>query len=293
MKKEFKVFSLVFLFAFVFSLSLVTSATEINITAPVNATSVSGSSYNLTSNFTEPALESLIGNVTFYYQPYAGATINSTWTLITTVENVTENQTQFYYSWDTTTIIDNDNITINATAKNYDGSVNSTQIRQITIDNGNPSPTLSSDSFASVTDGYNAKKTQTLTLGTSTQAKGILSCLIYCTDLQNSTVYSTTATASANTCSNSTMTVSNFPLFEGKSYNCLVQETDRNSDSGNSSTRRLNYVKVTTGGLGSGSGDAPASGVSQSILGGKGISNFGSNFVNTLKVIWDKIIFWN
>jgi hypothetical protein len=79
---------------FLFSMSFASAATGISFYTPnANETNISGSAYRLYANITEAALDSSIGNVTFWYQPRSYA-LNETWTLIARVQNTT-NQSRF------------------------------------------------------------------------------------------------------------------------------------------------------------------------------------------------------
>jgi hypothetical protein len=123
---------------------------------------------------------------------------------------------------------------------------------------------------------------------------GITSCSIYATDLQNSSVLSSTISTSSNACSNATLKPESF-LVKGRAYNLLVQATDGNGNSTNSSTRRLNYLHATAGSSGSSSGlSSVTAGTSQSFFGsiGKGTTNFFSSIGKGFSSLFKKITFW-
>lgn len=287
MKKELL---LLFLLG-IFLIPLISSATFVNIVTPANESSISGSTYSLSVWINESANVVYIGNVTWYYQPWSYQN-NGSWILIGTTENTTANQSVFTRAWSTLTL-DFANYTINATAKNYDASVNSTNITgNVTIENGAPSASWSTASLTSVTDGYNAYSGTSFTVGTSAESTtGAVSCLIYATDLQNSTVISTTSTMSSDACSNATITPQSYPLVKGRAYNLLTQVTDGNGNKTNSSNRRVNYLSGTAGAGGSSGADTGA-GTIQNIISGGGSGGFWTSMGNFFKSVFKVITFW-
>ena len=268
--------------------SVLAAATDITLVTPAEGASLSGTAQMLNTTVESPLGDAGHYNVSFYYQ-VAG---ESTWTLITTVTNTSANQDNFNATWDTTGIVDKLNLTINATGRGYTNDINSTSATLLhPLDNGNPTASISSASFAT---NYQRTPTQTFTLGLSADATiGISSCTIFCTDAVNSSVYSTTTTTSGNACSNTTATSNNFPLPQARAYNCLVQATDGNTNSTNSSTRLMTIIVPETGGKAPGGGSS--AGTSQSVLGGvsSGASSLGVGITSFFKSIWNFISFWN
>ena len=237
----------------------------------LNDSKVSGASNNIYVNATGCAASCYLGNVTFYWTWYNGTQVT-----LSTVANDTGNDTVFLYAWDTTAFIDERNGTVNFTSTPYTGAgVNATNSTAgIDLDNGVPTMTLSSATFSSVTQGYNINKGTTFTLGVDSETRGLQSCLIYATDLQNSTVLSSTISVTSKSCSNTTLKPESF-LVKGRAYNLVVQGSDENINSTNSSTRRLNYLQASAGSGGSGDSIVGA-GTTQGIIG----SGFGDTVGN-------------
>ncbi|NOZ47388.1 MAG: hypothetical protein GXO79_11490 [Chlorobi bacterium] len=230
----------VLIFSVFFLLVGVVSATNvITVATPAAAASISGSAYTITA--TLDSNDGNVTNVSIYYQS-PGA---STWNLIATVQNTSTAQTSFSTTWDTTAFVDDNDYTINATAPSAAGTTSTDTSTGVDIDNGNPTATLSSATFTTNKQRFGA---QTFSMGLNADATiGISSCIIYCTDTNNGNVYSTTASVSANACSNTTLTPKTFSLVKARAYNCLVQATDGNGDSTNSSSRLLTYVVESSG----------------------------------------------
>ena len=294
---KLKLLALSFLFLFTLGILLpqVSSATGLFTNTTLNDSKVSGT-YLIYVNISECANNCYIGNVTFTWIWY-----NGTSTILSTVNNVSGNQSVFSYSWDTTAFDDANNGTLNFSARNYTGWAStsppnaSNWTQGLDIDNGFPTATLSSSTFSSVSQGYNINKGTSFTLGIDADNTiGITSCSIYATDLQNSSVLSSTISTSSNACSNATLKPESF-LVKGRAYNLLVQATDGNGNSTNSSTRRLNYLHATAGSSGSSSGlSSVTAGISQSFFGsiGKGTTNFFSSIGKGFSSLFKKITFW-
>ncbi|MBI5803425.1 PGF-pre-PGF domain-containing protein [Candidatus Pacearchaeota archaeon] len=149
----------VFLIIFIGFASAVQS---VNITTPINSSNLSATAQDLKASILGIDGDSLVGNVSFYYQPWLYLN-NGSWILITTVQNTTGNQSTFNATWDTTAVTDGKNYTINATAQNLQNGSNGTAIRgNITIDNTAPLTTA-----IGYTNGTFKKNTAQLTLNIS------------------------------------------------------------------------------------------------------------------------------
>lgn len=275
MKKKKNFATLLLGLFLIFSLvgSVAAAGFDLTLETPAESASLSGGAQMLNATIENPAGDLGPYNVSFYYQA-SGA---SSWTLISTVTNTSANQASFNTTWDTTAITDQLNLTINATSRDYTNALNSSAAtRSHPLDNGNPTASFSSATF---NDDYERFGTQTFTLGLAADSTiGISSCTIFCTDSTNSTVYSTTTTTSANACSNTSITPSNFPLPSSRGYNCLVQAMDANTNKTNSSTRLIRYVLEEDGSpVAATSATQGQRNVLQSIL-GSGSSSVGGFF---------------
>lgn len=286
-----KILPVILGFMLVFSLMFVASANIATLVTPAQDGSVSGSTY--TMNVTLDTNGNNYQNATFWYDD------GSSNTTIGRNDTAVDTSTVFTITWDSTGIVDVNDLTFWVSVTNANQTINTSDSSTgVDVDNGNPTATLNSTNFDSVTQGYNVKKGEVFKMAIDQDNTiGISSAVIFCTDLQDSTVKTSTISCSSNGCSNTTMQPESF-LTKGRAYNCLIQATDGNNDHTNSSTRRLNYLQATSGSGGSSPKGIPeqASGTVQSITGnifsGESFRGFGSSIGNFFKAIWDTITFW-
>src|SRR3989344_3457811 len=124
----FAIVTISFLFTVSATVTVFTNST-------LNGTNISGTHriyFNMTGCFVQCHIGSISINWTYY---------NGTSFYVTTVSNVTENQTNFTYAWDTTTFPDGKNGSLNFTAIDYpsNATINATNLtRDINLDNTLP-----------------------------------------------------------------------------------------------------------------------------------------------------------
>jgi hypothetical protein len=224
---------------------MVSALSVVTLTTPAADASISGSTQML--NATLDSSDGTVYNVSLYYM----APGTSTWTLIATVQNDSANDIMFNTTWDTTAFVDDDDYILNATAREIDNSVNSTDNNTgIDIDNGNPTSALAANH---IHDGYKVGTGDTFQVAIDADATiGISSCIAFATNTGNSTVLAQSISASGNACSTS-YTPATFGFVQGETYTLAVQATDGNGDNINSSTRSIKYmssgevIQVSTG----------------------------------------------
>jgi len=233
---------LMILFSLVLSLGFISSAgDDITIENPLESAVLSGGASMLNSTIEAPT--GAIYNVTFYHNQ------SGTLTAIGTVTNTSDAQASFNRTWDTTSLVDTNFVTINATARNLvNGIVSSDATELHPLDNGLPTATLSSATF---TDNLALVTGTTFTIGIDADATiGVSSCKVYYTSVLSSAVIESTATASGNACTNST-TPTAVGLAINEAYTVIIEATDGNTNSTNATARTL---RVTPGSVGGGSG---------------------------------------
>jgi hypothetical protein len=251
-------------FSLLFLLPLISSANTITLTLPAENDSISGN-YVLSADL--DTNDANITSATFFYND---GTSNVT---IGTTANDTE--TQFNYTWATTSLVDvNDwNIWVNCT--NETGIlISEDSSTGVDIDNGNPTATLSSSTFS---DETSLVSSTSFTIGLDADSTiGISSCKVYFID-ESGTITTKSVSASANACSTST-TASAESLSINEQYSVYMEATDGNGDSTNATARTL-IVTPSSGGGGS-------SAVKQSIIGDDSVSETKTNpitiFINTI-----------
>lgn len=261
-------------FVFLFSFSLVSAANTITLDTPAQDASISGSTYTL--NATLDSNTQTITNVTFFYDD------GSSNTTIGTNNTASGTATEFTFTWDTTAINDVNNLIVWANASNSSGSyTNLDSSTGVDIDNGNPTATLSSSTFATEAE---VNTEETFNVGLDADASiGISSCLVYYTNDITNEISTQSVSASANACSTST-TPSDQSLAEGDSFTVVMEATDGNSDKTNSSSRILRISS-------SGGGGNPGVSVQQTIKGAAGettniLSNIFNKIINFFKNIF-------
>ena len=223
------------LFVSVFMLSIISATGEGILTnTSLNDSKLSGTSYNIYVNITGCAASCYLGNVTYKLTWYNGTQVN-----LSTVANDTGNDTVFLYTWDTTALDDTNNVTLNFTSYNYAGAtLNATNSTiNLDIDNGFPTTTYSSSMFPNMLSLLTGDAFTVA--GDADNTIGVLSCVAYFTDTINSTVAGSSLSPSSNLCSSTTLTPTSVGLPEDRSYYTLLQYTDGNGNSTNSSSRIL------------------------------------------------------
>lgn len=240
MENQMKLFSLLGL---VFLIGLVSAANTVNITAPLSDNITLSGTITITTELDSNSID--LGNATFYYKIDTGS-----WVQIgSQVVNVSANQTLFNTTWATTSIVDTSNMTINVTITTAAGaSATSDASTNVSIDNGNPTASLSTSSLSAGTQLY---LDTAFTLGLAADNTiGIESCTYYFTN-SNGTITSSSVAASGEACSQ-TYTANNASLLGGD-YSYVIQATDDNADATNSSSRSISIFNTNTLGGGGGS----------------------------------------
>jgi len=124
----FAIVTISFLFTVSATVTVFTNST-------LNGTNISGT-HRIYFNMTGCFAQCHIGNISINWTYYNGTSF-----YVTTVSNVTENQTNFTYAWDTTTFPDGKNGSLNFTAIDYpsNATINATNLtRDINLDNTLP-----------------------------------------------------------------------------------------------------------------------------------------------------------
>jgi len=249
--------SVVFISLFLF-ISLVSAANTITLDAPAQDASISGT-YSINSTLDSNTLN--ITSVEFFYKIGAGS-----WVSVGTTTNTSAAQVTFNKSFDTTSIIDDDDLTFNATASNETGAVTSDTSTGVDIDNTNPTATWGSSAIAGT---ISFRPSESWIIQTEVDSNGVDSCTIFIGSSSD------TISASGNICSK-TYTAISFGIDTGV-HTAIIQVHDGNEDLTNSSSRQLIIDSEA-----SGSSSRPSS--SRSFL---------RNISNLFRNIFDKIIFWN
>jgi len=285
MKNSLKLLSVLFLS--VFLLGLVSSANTLVFNLP-NATvqqNMSGATWKLNASF--DTNDESLGNITYWYRLAVGT---GAWTLINNVTQIGNATDNYNVTWTISGLgVDRQNIEINATARNFTNDFNSFQSKNVTVhlDNGDPTATISSNSFV---DNTNVIRNTSFTFGVADATIGISSCNLYFTNQANNTIITQAVTAVSNNCSYLT-DASSMSLAIDEKYNVRMEATDGNGDKANSSARAIK-VTVASGGGGGGSavkqtilGDESGTGAGTSI--GQAISNFVNGIINFFKGLFN------
>ena len=223
-----------------FSLAIVSSANTVTMLSPLESASVSGATYVLNASLDTNTLQ--MNKSTWFYDD---GTTNTT--IATDVANFSE--LLFNTTWASTGRVDIDSLTFwvnisNITLITYTAD-SSTGVK---VDNGNPTATLSSATF---TDNLALITGTSFTIGIDADATiGVSSCKVYYTSVLSSAVIESSATVSANACSNAT-TPTAVGLAINEAYTVIIEATDGNTNSTNATARTL---RVTPGSVGGGSG---------------------------------------
>lgn len=137
------VFSAVLVVGFMFSVG---ATVTVFTNSTLNNTNISGT-HLIYFNMTGCLAQCHIGNISINWTYYNGTSF-----YVTTVNNVTQNQTNFTYSWDTTTFSDSKNGTLNFTAITYpnNATINATN-STAGIDLDNTAPVIAVYSGATLT----------------------------------------------------------------------------------------------------------------------------------------------
>jgi len=263
----------------VFSLGFISSANTITLDAPAADAMIDGT-YSVNSSLDTNSLN--ITYVTFYYKIGTGS-----WVTIGSTTNTTVAQLPFNKTFDTTSIVDDNDLTFNATAYNETSAVTSDTSTGVDINNGVPTATISSATF---TDNLALVTGTTFVFGIDADATiGIDSCIAYFTNTVSSAVISQAVTPVSNACSLST-TPTTQTLSINQAYNVLMEAVDGNTNRTNSSSRKLIVTPASAGGSGQeGVVDQEQDTREPSEIGKIGFFQAIGDFFRNL---WDKIIFW-
>jgi len=160
-KRNLLFIGLLFVTLFLF---IISALSDIGTPTPlINTSNLTGATAYLNASLLDTPIV-VITNVTFSYQPWLYQH-NTSWLVIGTVSNTTGDQATYNRTWDTTSIPDGQNYTINVTSMNFDGTYNTTNLTgNITIDN--TAPTLVVYGGAALTvyaNGTSIKTNSTLT----------------------------------------------------------------------------------------------------------------------------------
>lgn len=211
----------------VLSLTFISAANTITLDIPAASATVGGSLV-LSASLDTNTLN--ITNASFFYRIGAGSWVtinNSVGNLTLTVFNVT---------FDTTSIVDVDDMTFNVSVHNSTSSDISQDVSaSVTINNTSPSVTFSSSTFSNE-DGYVSGRQ--FVVGTSTDSNGLDWCNV--TVEGSSQIFA----AAANACSSSAFSPSTFSLSAGTLYTLTMEVFDGNNDT----TSITRSIYVDTGG---------------------------------------------
>ncbi len=281
--------SSIFLFGLILFSTGVMAANAVTLNIPVTDEGINGATVLLNSS-TDTNTVNLTRGVYSWEVPGISSS-NTTIANITNHTGAAGELTYWNYSWDTTGMVDVNNITIwiHVYAEEAAGT-NSTDLNTgIDVDNGLPTATLGNSHFST---GTNVKEKDSFTVAVDADNTiGINSCRVFFTNTQTSDVDNITIfDAVSNACSNS-ITLSDVDgLTIGNSYNVIVQVEDDNTNKTNSSDRVLVTRKVS--GASTTTVIAPT-GI-QKIT--SGISNTGfniasaiQNFINTITSFFNRI----
>lgn len=239
-----------FILSVFFILNSVTAANTVGMNYP-NTTAVTriGGTINLNASLDTNSAN--VTNITFYRRAnsHSGA-----WTAIGSVVNTSAQQTlNWVLSFNTATVIDDRNHEFNATGYNItNGAITSAVASNISIDNGVPTVTFSSTSLA---NNENRQPGQTFAIAIDADSTiGIINCTIAFTAPGATNVI---LTASANACSDTALTSTNFTLPNGV-FTYTITAYDDNGNGTASSSRQLSIAGGGGGGSTSG-GASPRS----------------------------------
>lgn len=129
-------------------MGIVMAANTPTLNTPAASKYTSGSAYVVNVTLDTNTLN--ITNATFYYKTLTGG-----WTLIGDVVNTTANRLEWSTTFDTTSIVDQEGMTFNVTMTNASADpipVSADTSLTVKNNNGNPSATFSSSTFASGRD---------------------------------------------------------------------------------------------------------------------------------------------
>jgi len=232
MKKQ-KIFLSIFVTLLL--MSCVAAANAITLTLPAESATMTSATQYLNASL--DSNDDSIENISFYYRPVSGT---GAWTLIGYKENTTDTQTTFNATWDSTSVIDNNNSEINATAMDIANDHVSTDASiKVIIDNGDPTAAWSSSTI----DGIIVKYGTSFTTGiTADSTIGVKNCTIF---LGSGTAQEMTATA--NACSES-YAAEDFGITANGEYDMIITVTDANADKTNTSTRTVTVATLASGG---------------------------------------------
>lgn len=212
---------------FLLSIALVSAGSGVRVSSPILNEQISGS-YIIDANLTDNKL----GNITqviFAYRENTGA-----FTTLATVDNATPHDLNFSYTWVTTGVQDDSNITIQVNTTNSSGQIDDSNatLTGIVINNGAPTATLSSAHTSSTQKFYTDDE---IVVGIAEDTTiGIDNCSYWFTSSTGTTVTSSIS-ASGDACS-AVFTPNNISLTKGANYNLLMQVFDGNNNATNSSS---------------------------------------------------------
>lgn len=236
-------------FTFLF-MSLITAQSVVTLDAPATDAVITGSTANLSASLNNNG-----DNVTTLRFYYRNDSHTGGWTLIDSVSNTSAQQIAFNITWDTTAFWDDNNIEFNVTAENSSGNIILTTglAANISIDNGLPTATYSSDSLEQY-GSFNIQGGSFLLGLVADNTIGITNCTVTI----NSNVI--TMTATDNVCSLSLL-ASNFSITTAGEYTYTIDAIDANNNHTNTTTRQFNAYLLTGGG--GGGGEEPSEEIAQ------------------------------
>lgn len=280
-----KLFSIFFGIALLmFAMPLVLGANALTLDYPVQDESVNSATYTLVGTLDTNTLNLTIGWFVLAFSNGTNVSLGA--------YEFNDSNTQFNVTFDSTAYDDFNNAVFWSIVKNETNIANRSDTSTgVDIDAGNPTATISSATFEHVVQGYTLKDSALVTAGVNADnTRGISSCRVIFTDIENGTVTDVATTQTANACSNTTISCNSVGVV-GRAYNTVIQATDGNTDRTNSTpARRLNCASsnavVSTGGAGG------VSGVAQSFVGGgfgEAVSSGATSFVSGVKTFFSGI----
>lgn len=228
-------------FLFVVLTSFVSAVNSLTFNSPSNAGTINGTLLGLNASLDTNSAN--ITNISYYYRNNSGA---GDWTLIAEF-NISDSSIAidgFNTTFDTTSLYDTFDLEFNVTTRNSTGTVmNWSLIGNITIDNGRPTATLSTNTITN-TDDIRNPASFIIGLASDTTI-GIRNCTVNMNGVKIDII------SSNNVSCEGTFIPSNFSITSEGNYAFNVTAIDGGSNITNSTSRVITiYFSTNVGGLG-------------------------------------------
>lgn len=227
------------IFLSIMSIGLVSAANTVTLLTPTVGELIDGNAYVLNATLDSSTLNAT--NASFYYRIGAGA-----WVVIDV--NVPNNTlTGFNVTWDSTSIIDVDDVTFNVSISNSSEATVISDDTSLLVTINNTAPTFTFDSPVWPVD-TGIPLVSAIVIHTSTDTNGLDWCTLTIQGI--SSVYA----ASGNACNSSSLTPNTFSILQGRVYEAVLEVKDGNNDT-ISLTRDI-YIEAV-------GGDSPLAGTGE------------------------------